>query len=252
MSVRVVVAGFLAVISPLALFAQNGPDNDPNGLRGYVDNVFHHGQVDSVNLYNGLLTVPIAVGPTYPIGPKLTFQLMLAYSSRINEYGHPPGTGSDYVYFPYSGNPALGLGWTFSLGAIKNCGGVCYIGPDGSQHIFDLPVGGSPGYLKTNDGASLMLHDMGSGGPYEMWDADGDRSVFDWRVTGNDDSYTNFTHDFGRGRDGWYLTSLADPFRAPATARRGHATPFGCSVPPPATPGFPRRSICRRARLQSV
>ena len=61
MIVRVVVAGFLAVISPLALFAQNGPDNDPNGLRGYVDNVFHHGQVDSVNLYNGLLTVPIAV-----------------------------------------------------------------------------------------------------------------------------------------------------------------------------------------------
>src|SRR5204863_751946 len=161
MRAKTAAAWFLSVISPLALSAQNGPDNDPNGLRGYVDNVFHHGQVDSVNLYNGLLTVPIAVGPSYPIGPKLTFQLMLAYSSRINEYGHPSGTGSDYVYFPYSGNPALGLGWTFTLGAIKNCGGVCYIGPDGSQRIFDLPVGGSPGYLKTNDGASLMLHDMG-------------------------------------------------------------------------------------------
>ena len=40
MRIRTVAACFLSVISPLALFAQNGPDNDPNGLRGYVDNVF--------------------------------------------------------------------------------------------------------------------------------------------------------------------------------------------------------------------
>ena len=244
MSVRTVVACFLAVVSPLVLFAQNGPDNDPNGLRGYVDNVFHHGQVDSVNLYNGLLTVPIAIGPSYLIGPKLTFQLMLAYSSRINEYGHPSGTGSDYVYFPYSGNPALGLGWTLTLGAIKNCGGVCYIGPDGSQHIFDLPVGGSPGYLKTNDGAPLMLHDMGNGGPYEMWDADGNHSAFNWRVTGNDDPLTNFTHDFGRGRDGWYLTSLADPFG------NGLTVSYRTNVAPVPCAGYSPAGACNNLRMQ--
>jgi hypothetical protein len=119
--------------------AQNGPDNDPDGLRGYVDNVFHHSQVDSVNLYNGLLTVPIAVGPSYPIGPKLKFQVMLAYSSRLNEWGHPSATNPNYGYFPYSGEPDMGLGWTFTLGAIKTSGGVYYIGSDGSQHIFDAP-----------------------------------------------------------------------------------------------------------------
>jgi RHS repeat-associated protein len=214
------------------LRGQNGPDNDPDGLRGYVDNVFHHGQVDSVNLYNGLLTVPIAVGPSYPIGPKLKFQVMLAYSSRLSEWGHPSGGNSSYPYFPYSGDPALGLGWTFTLGAIKNSGGVYYIGSDGSQHIFDAPVSGYPTYLKTSDGAQLMLHDMGSGGPYEMWDADGNHYLFDvpGHVTGNDDSPTNFTHDFGRGRDGWYLTSLTDPFGNGLTVTyRANVSPVPCA-----------------------
>jgi len=209
--------------------AQNGPDNDPDGLRGYVDNPFHHGQVDSVNLYNGLLTVPIAVGPSYPIGPKLKFQLMLAYSSRLNEYGHPSGTDSYYTYKPYSGDPALGLGWTFTLGAIKTSGGVYYIGPDGSQHIFDAPVSGYPTFLKTSDGAQLMLHDMGSSG-YEMWDSDGNHYLFGWPVAGNDDSMTNFTHDFGRGRDGWYLTSLTDFFGNFLTVSyQSHVTPVPCA-----------------------
>jgi len=240
---RIVFACLLSVFSSLALLAQNGPDNDPDGLRGYVDNVFHHGQVDSVNLYNGLLTVPIALGPSYPIGPKLKFQVMLAYSSRINEYGHPSVADSYYTYFPYSGDPALGLGWTFTLGAIKSCGGVCYIGPDGSQHIFDLPVGGYPGYLKTNDGAQLMLHDMGSGGPYEMWDADGNHSVFNWNVTGNDDPFTSFTHDFGRGRNGWYLTSLTDPFG------NGLTVSYRTNVAPAPCAGYSPAGTCNNVRM---
>src|SRR5437879_13154468 len=108
MKVRIVSVLLGGLLIPCWLLAQNGPDNDPDGLRGYVDNVFHHGQVDSVNLYNGVLTVPIAIGPSYPIGPKLKFQLMLAYSSRINEYGHQVGTGADYTYSPYSGDAHLG------------------------------------------------------------------------------------------------------------------------------------------------
>jgi RHS repeat-associated protein len=230
MSGRTVFACLLTVISPFAVLAQNGPDNDPDGLRGYVDNVFHHGQVDSVNLYNGLLTVPIALGPRYPVGPKLKFQVMLTYGSRVNEYGHPSATNPDYTYFPFAGDPALGLGWTFTVGAIKNCGGVCYVAADGSQHIFNTPVAGSSAYLKTSDGTQGMLHDLGNGGPYEMWDADGNHSVFDWHVTGNDDPPTSFTHDFGRGRDGWYLTSLSDPFGNGFTVTyRNNVLPVPCA-----------------------
>ncbi len=210
--------------------AQQGPDNDPDGLRGYVDNMFHHTQVDSLNLYNGLLTVPVAVGPTYPIGPKLKFQVMLTYSSRVNDFGHPSGS-TPLSYMPYSGDPALGLGWSFTLGAIKNCPTVCYVGPDGAQHLFDSTVPGYATYLKSNDASQLMLHDMGSGGPYEMWDGDGNHYVFDvnGHVTGNDDPIPGFTHDFGRGRDGWYLTSLTDPFGNGLTVTyRSNVWPVPC------------------------
>ena len=47
----------------------SGSFDDP----GYV---FHHSSVDSINLYNGSLTIPIAIGPSYPVGPKLKFQAM--------------------------------------------------------------------------------------------------------------------------------------------------------------------------------
>src|SRR5450759_2611301 len=81
---------------------------------------------------------------------------------------------------------------------------------DGSQHIFD---GGLAPYYNTNDGAQLVLHDLGGGGgPWEMWDGDGNRYDFSWQVAGYDDPLTDFTHDFGRGRDGYYLRTLTDPF----------------------------------------
>ena len=47
-----------------------------------------------------------------------------------------------------------------------------------------------------------------------MWDGDGNHYVFGSHVSGYDDIGLpeGYTHDFGRGRDGWYLTSVTDPF----------------------------------------
>ena len=194
----------------IAARAQSGPDNDPDTAPGYVNSVFHHGEVDSINLYNGLLTIPISLGPTYPVGPKLKFQAVLTYNSRKSDYGHPTVQPPDFVYYPFAGNPALGQGWEFTLGAIKPCKqgstiGVCYFGADGSQHMFNQ---GS----KTGDGSQLFLTGFG---PYEMWDGEGNHYVFGWQVSGLDDNPTvnpGYVHDFGTGRDGWYLTSVTDPF----------------------------------------
>jgi hypothetical protein len=69
------------------VLGQDGPDNDPDAAPGYVNNFFDHNPIDSVNLYNGQLTVPISLGPSYPIGPKLKLQLVLNYNSRVDEYG---------------------------------------------------------------------------------------------------------------------------------------------------------------------
>lgn len=225
MSRRLIVPAFI-LVAGLPLLAQQGPDSDPDAAQGYVNNVFHHSDVDSINLYNGQLTVPIAVGPSYPIGPKLKFQAMLTYTSRAWEYGHPsyemlhpePSLPPTAPFEPLLGDPALGIGWNFNLGAIKPCGlgqgSRCYVSRDGAEHHFSQPV--SPSSFKTADADQLLLHaindltDASLG--YEMWDGDGNHYVFGSHVTGFDDSSGAYIHDFGRGRDGWYLTSLTDPF----------------------------------------
>lgn len=211
------------VLFPCALLAaasaaraQNGPDNDPDAAPGYTTSVFDHGPADSINLYNGQLTVPIALGPSYPIGPKLRFQLRLVYNSRVDDYGAPlpsaqPAALDGYVYRPLVGNSSLGIGWELTLGAIKPCrhgstAAVCYVSPDGSQHMFHRTRGNGK---VTGDGSQLFL--KGSG-PYEMWDGDGNHYVFDKQASGFDDTAgEGYTHDFGRGRDGWHLGSLTDP-----------------------------------------
>ncbi len=195
------------------LEAQSGPDNDADAAPGYTNSVFHHDAFDSVNLYNGQLTVPIALGPSYPIGPKLRFQLSLVYNSRVDDYGAPlPGQQQpSFVFKPLAGNSSLPIGWELSLGAIKPCrhgitSAQCYFAPDGSQHMFPTTRGNG---RVTGDGSAFFL--KGSG-PYEMWDGDGNHYVFDKQAAGFDDPLSGgFTHDFGRGRDGWYLGSLTDP-----------------------------------------
>ena len=193
--------------------AQSGPDNDPDGAPGYVQSVFHSGSVDSINMYNGQLTIPIAMGPSYPVGPKLRVQVVLTYNSRSTDYGAPTSGEQNHTFFfkPLVGNPSLGSGWEMTLGAIKSCkhgaiSNVCYFAPDGSQHMFGSGA-------KASDGSQLYL--SGSG-PYDMWDGDGNHYVFgaNEHVSGYDDLGLpeGYTHDFGRGRDGWYLSSVTDPW----------------------------------------
>ena len=231
MSRRLIVAAFILAAS-LPLRAQQGPDSDPDAAQGYVNNVFHHSDVDSINLYNGQLTIPIAIGPSYPVGPKLKFQTLLTYTSRAWEYGHPsyetlnpppPNLPPTLPFEPLLGDPALGIGWNFNLGAIKPCslgqGRRCYVSPDGAEHLFDPLVGSST--VKTVDADQFVLRYINGSSEssgYEMWDGDGNHYVFNWAVTGFDDDSANYIHDFGRGRNGWYLTSLADPFGNAITA----------------------------------
>ena len=162
----------MMAISSQRAAAQSGPDNDPDGAPGYVRSAFDHGPVDSINLYNGQLTLPISLGPSYPIGPKLKLQLALTYNSQVDNFGKPLAQSPDFTYKPLSGNPSLGIGWGLTLGAIKSCQhgsvtfGVCYFGPDGSQHLFHKPQ--ANGSI-TGDASPLFL--KGSG-PYDMWDGD--------------------------------------------------------------------------------
>ena len=68
MSRRLHLAGLLAFA---ALSIQTGPvaaDVHPNTAGGFpVDQSFHVGDIDSVNLFNGSLTLTLPIGPSFPV-----------------------------------------------------------------------------------------------------------------------------------------------------------------------------------------
>ena len=214
----------LGILAAAAAAAQSGPDNDPAQAQGYVQNHFHHTSFDSINLYNGQLTIPIPIGPAYQIGPNLAFRATLTYNTRLTEPGHPTDENNPN-YFPLVGDPAIGLGWTFSAGKIA-CGALptappngiyaatpCYVRPDGAQIDF----AGGPSSWVADDGSQYKLVRNGAAPnfTFTMWDGDGNRYDFARFVQGYDDDFRvapGYARDFGRGRDGYYLTSLQDPF----------------------------------------
>lgn len=214
---------FLTLLLSAASFsirAQSGPDNDPAAAQGYVDNAFHDSSFDSINEFNGQLTVPIAVGPEFPVGPSLKLQLTLVYNSKVWDYGAPVPEDTVGEWRPIAGDPALGIGWNLTPGKVQPCGTnlqrVCFVRSDGAEIVFfpKETVGGTT-YWETQDSNLYRLSRSGGAGPYTMRDGDGLTYSFTHQVTGYDDDRTNppgYTRDYGRGRDGWYLTEIADLF----------------------------------------
>ncbi len=219
---RVLSVSVLALLIGASGAAQSGPDNDPAQAQGFVRNTFHQSAFDSVNQYNGQLTVPVPIGPTFQIGPSLRFQIVLTYNTRVTEPGHPTDTTSPN-YYPVVGDPALGIGWSFTPGKIAcsalststSQGGPCYVRPDGAQ--VDFPPGGG----RAADGSPYELLHNGTSptDTYTMFDGDGTRFEFTRRVVGYDDNAREspqqgpgYARDFGRGRDGYYLTAIRDSF----------------------------------------
>jgi RHS repeat-associated protein len=138
---------------------------------------------------------------------------MLVYTSKVLEWGNPSNPQPDQLYQTLVADPSLGYGWNLAVGAVKKCGPqqgkLCYVSPDGAEHTFQGLVSN---YAKTLDSSRYYLHYISASAGYEMWDEEGNRYVFDWEVTGFDDPANNYVNDLGRGRNGWYLRKIQDPF----------------------------------------
>jgi len=52
----------------------------------------------------------------------LKLQLMLTYNSKVWDYGAPVPPDAVGEWRPVAGDPALGIGWTFTPGKIQPCG----------------------------------------------------------------------------------------------------------------------------------
>ncbi len=83
------VVGRLAVLALLAAFApraQAQPESEI-GARGFhADKVYNLSGIDSVNLFNGNLTLAIPLGIEYPVSEKLSYRFHLTYNSSAWDY----------------------------------------------------------------------------------------------------------------------------------------------------------------------
>ncbi|MCH9646649.1 MAG: hypothetical protein K0U98_00345 [Deltaproteobacteria bacterium] len=170
-----------AAAYPFGLQAQggngSGAASSPVNARGTsVSSSFQFGDVDSVNLFNGNLSLRLPIGPTYPAGGSLSHGLTLAYNSNIWDWVEacevPMGMGGEPGPLYYQAPDPLsnaGLGWTLNPGMVlaesnvdpPSPGRTTYFSPDGGRHEFyptlHPNVGAASGVEYTRDGSYLRL-----------------------------------------------------------------------------------------------
>lgn len=161
-------------------------DVHPNTAPGFpVDQSFHVGDIDNVNLFNGGLTLTIPLGRSYPVGGGFSYSLKLVYNSQPWTFYTIP------VIHPQTGEPMgshnlananecdnAGLGWRVSLGRMNPpCQDPESVGPvpiyqdeNGTDHMFystlhygnpgdpeDVNPAGVTDVQYTRDGSYLRL-----------------------------------------------------------------------------------------------
>ena len=108
----------LSLTLSLATLAPAAAQTHPNFARGFEPGkAYQIGDVDSVSLFNGSLTLTIPLGPTYPVGGTISYGLTLTYSTGAWEFQEECQQGDVCTA---QVRPArhfrAGLGWTVSFG----------------------------------------------------------------------------------------------------------------------------------------
>jgi hypothetical protein len=131
----VVVSGFFAASSAPA-------QEHPNVARG-VSSQGSGGDADSINPFNGNLSVVIPLGQSFPVNGGLSYGLSLVYNSQVWEFEERSLGEQTFVQSLPSKVNNAGLGWIVTLGQFNPPQAVgsasfrdTYLSPDGSRHIF--------------------------------------------------------------------------------------------------------------------
>ena len=202
----------------LALAAPAAAEVHPNTAPGFpVEQSFHVGEIDNVNLFNGSLTLTIPIGPSYPVNGGLSYGLKLVYNANPWTFStvttvHPDGTEATNPIADATACSNAGLGWRLSLGEFEPpCqqpdanGGLSphvYQDENGTDHLFyptlhqgdpeDAPLAGVAQVLYTRDGSYLRLKVL-TGGTRKLEYPDGTVRTFDTegRLTEIRDPFNN-------------------------------------------------------------
>jgi YD repeat-containing protein len=177
----VFLLALLTVCAPVLRAQQH-----PNQKKGFnANDVYQFNGLDTINAFNGNLTLSIPIGPSFTVGGGLSYGLTLYSNANLWEpqaHCHDvvtPGvcarvcprfnkdcapwelTDPTFMYPHRRAN--AGLGWTLSLGrlyqpehpAMPDQGHWTYESPDGADHVFE--VGSGNVVSKTIDGSYLRM-----------------------------------------------------------------------------------------------
>lgn len=145
---------------------------EPGFDRGFAaDKVFDfQSGIDTVNTFNGNVSLQLPVGPAYPVDGKLSYALTLVYNAKVWDYE----TNLAQPRAVPSRRSNAGPGWLLSLGRLvdpsdgsNDTGDWIYESPDGAEHVFsqtlhhgiapDAPAAGILRVAYTRDGSYLRL-----------------------------------------------------------------------------------------------
>jgi YD repeat-containing protein len=125
---------FLLLLLPATLYA-----GQPPGLaKGFeADKIYDYGGIDSINTFNGNLTLRIPIGPSFSVGGDVSYALALTYNSKVWDY-EDIGTSTHAIP---SRRSNAGIGWMLTLGRMitdssNDTGRPLYESPDGADHEF--------------------------------------------------------------------------------------------------------------------
>jgi len=148
---------------------------DPNEIHENVargikpDKMYHFTELDSVNLFNGNLSLSIPIGGPHPVSERLSWGLMLAYNSKSWDSRERTEDGVTSIETLPSNRSNAGNGWLLSLGRLFSPGDIgynhtgswVYESPDGGDHVFytTLHAGETavPNVFYTADGTYLRI-----------------------------------------------------------------------------------------------
>jgi YD repeat-containing protein len=175
---RIRAAAILLVTSLLPLASLAG--DDPLTNRGVnLNSVYHVGDIDTVNLFNGNLIIDVPMAAQFPLNGGFSYGIHLVYTGQPWDFpqyqredpdlSHPPPREWIWKPLPIPNRRSnAGVGWRVSMGRLippwdptntncdrgtfDGCANWVYESPDGADHR----VGGTdPGY--SADGSYLRL-----------------------------------------------------------------------------------------------
>jgi RHS repeat-associated protein len=130
----------------------------PSHERGFdPEKMYQLGDIDSVNLLNGGVSISIPIGSSYPLSERFAYgPFSLVYNSKAWDFQEAAFQGAIHSQAVPDRLSNAGMGWSLSLGRIIGPDSPyndyeteqwVYISPDGADHRFykDLHDNGPPG-----------------------------------------------------------------------------------------------------------